>query len=378
MPLRRRRARTRLSILAALALIFAVFACRPAWSPDGRKLLFPTVVGNARLAVGLFDREAATASVLLPPAEGTKFLAMTWTGDGATAVILTGGNDKSFSVTMQSIAAPGHAPVPARTIPVVLDSDDPEPFIIPPTIVGTSLFLSSGGIVRVDLGNGTVKRRAAADGRSLIVTSRGDGLCYLSMGKGADKTDWQLGSVDPTTLELEPLFSAPTEPKWAVTPLPAFTADLRRTALHAKKADGDEQAILIFADGELEAVLPLGPEREVGFHSVAWTSDGVTLLVSLCRRRPGQPYEWILHETTFSGSVSRDTVVFSAPGTDRQQRDNETPFLIFPMALSPDGKVAAFSTAMIEGLADDVRGLYLVALDSKQRTVRRLPFPAEQ
>jgi len=48
----------------------------------------------------------------------------------------------------------------------------------------------------------------------------------------------------------------------------------------------------------------------------------------------------------------------------------------FPFVLSPDGRTAAASTAMLAGVADEQHGLWLVDLASPRRTVSRVAFPA--
>jgi hypothetical protein len=152
-------------------------------------------------------------------------------------------------------------------------------------------------------------------------------------------------------------------------PLPAFSRDLARIALPAEKRESKgETAILVFRDGKLEAVLPLGRDVECG--SVEWLPDGATLCASLCRKdAENKTAQWSLFETTISGSVSCETLLVKTLPRDKHSG------LSGQVALSPDGRTAAFSTAMIDTLDEQDHGLYLVDLAHKERKVTKVPFP---
>src|SRR4030095_11153017 len=83
---------------------------------------------------------------------------------------------------------------------------------------------------------------------------------------------WEMGTVDPETLQRTAILKAPAELPWEVSPLPAFSRDLARIALPAEERESrGESAILVFRDGKLEAVLPLRRDVECG--SVEWLPD---------------------------------------------------------------------------------------------------------
>lgn len=365
---------SRLSILVVLAGLLAILACRPAWSPDGKKLLYPALTGPRHISIALYDRDTGKASLLGETPSDNNLVAMVWSPDGKTAVIVASNQkDKSLSIAAHAVPATGKP----RRFEIASKTNVSDAFVAPPVVVGRHLFLSVDGIARLDLASGDVKRRDAADGHTLVVFARGSGLGYLSIPKGEKEAEWELGTVDPATLELATLFVAPKNRAWEAMPMPAFTSDLSRIAIPARMGDGKEaeHAILVFRDARLETVLPIGKGHEVGIGSVDWANDDVSLLIGLCRRGEGErPEAWGLYETSISGSVTRETTLVRSV----RSKDNDVMGIMFPMALSPDGKTAAFSTAMIEHVEEGDAGLYLVDLTSKERKVTRVLFPKRE
>lgn len=368
---------SRLCVIVALFVALAMFACRPAWSPDGKRLLYPALMGAQHIGVALYDRDTGVASLLAENVAERTFAGMAWSPDGKTAFVVTADEDK------KELLVAAYA-VPIKGEPKIFRLAGVERWhdtlSVPLVCVGKHLFLSDDGIVRLDLESGEELRHRAADDQRLFVFSRGAGIGYLQTGKGDKQAEWEIGSVDPTTLKLTPLLESPKDQSWEPMPMPAFDSTLRRVAIPAQKGPGKEgpakgsSAILTFLDGKLETVVPLGSDKNVGVCSVHWACDDENLLVSLCRLADGERTEaWGLYETTASGSVTRETTIVRS----RHVKDSRIG-VTFPMALSPDGKTAAFSTAMFEQFEPENHGLYLLDLSSKDRKVTRVPFPQQK
>lgn len=359
-------ARVRLTVLAVLAVLLVVFACRPAWSPDGKRLLFHVRIADERAGIALFDRDTGKTELLFQPGGGKSMGVPLWMPDGKGAVIVWTDKEQEKKLSVTTVAIPTAGEPRTSTVET---GDVVSNIVVPPVLVGRRLFLAGKGIARLDLDSGDVKHEDhVADEEQIVVTRRGDGVCYFAMQKGED-TRWEIGTVDPDTLQRTAILRAPADLPWDVSPLPAFSRDLARIALPAEKRESKgESAILVFRDGKLETVLPLGRDVECG--SVEWLPDGVTLCASLCRKdTEDKTAQWSLFETTISGSVSRETMLVKTLPRDKHSG------LSGQMALSPDGRTAAFSTAMIDNLDEQDHGLYLVDLAHKERKVTKVPFP---
>ncbi|HEX6811245.1 MAG TPA: substrate-binding domain-containing protein [Planctomycetota bacterium] len=359
----------RLITLAVLLALLACFACRPAWSPDGKRLLFHSRFAEERTGIAMFDRDRGTAELLFTPHGGKTASVPLWLPDGTGAVVVwtAKDSDKQLSVTTLTFDPRGAG----RSFTVRGGDHLTNSIFVPPVVVGRRLFFADKGIRRLDLDSGDVKEEDGAAGEQLVVTRRGEGVCYVSLQDG-DDTRWEIGTVDPDTLQRCPIQKAPADRLWAVQPMPAFTRDLARIALPARSCEEPgNHAILVFRDGELETELPI--DGNVDFGSLEWMPDGATLCASLCRfDRDEQQLKWSLLETTISGSVSRETPIVHAPLPDG---DAESMGRAFPVALSPDGRIAAVSTAFIETLEEKDHGLYLVDLTHKDRRITKVPFP---
>ncbi|HEX6811246.1 MAG TPA: substrate-binding domain-containing protein [Planctomycetota bacterium] len=367
----------RLTTLAVVLGLLACFACRPAWSPDGRRLLFHTRIAKDSVGIAMFDRDKGRADLLFVPGSGKTAAVPLWLPDGKGVVVVWTDQDheKQLSVAIMSIPRCGKV----RTLTVPGGENTTNNILVPPVLVGHRLLFASNGIARLDLDSNTttmiapvvdVAQEDGAPGEQLVVTRRGQGVCYFSMQKGGDM-DWEIGTVDPDTLQRTPILKPPDQ-RWEVKPLPAFTRDLTRIALPARSREEPRgHAILVFRDGSLENVLPV--DGEVDFGSVEWLPDGASLCVSLCRHdREKALLKWSLLETTISGSVSRETPIVQ---TRHRGRNRESAGLACQVALSPDGRIAALSTALLDDLQEGDHGLYLVDLKHKDRTVTKVPFP---
>ncbi|MCA8953987.1 MAG: PD40 domain-containing protein [Planctomycetes bacterium] len=378
----RNRAIFRLTVLVAAALALVFLSCRPAWSPDGKRLLFHMSTGPEKVGVAIYERDTGTVRRLAGIPADQKVAALAWSADSRTALALATDDQKNvlhvIAITVDEdvgIAGQEGAQAAVRTFDVPVAGDRFLTFTIPPVVVGERLFLATGGITRLDLTSGEIATVAPPAGHLLAISRRGDGLCYLSLPEKNAQPDWEFGTLDPETLVRTPLVTAPKDCEWLPIPTPSFTPSLDRIVMPARRAaesEGKAQALLVIRNGEIETSLPLGADRLVGFNSVEWAQDGVTLLATVCRHDEEHgTWQFALLETTFSGSVARETEILTIP----VGKDQDAPSFAFQMALSPDGEVAAFSTAMFDRVPPEQAGLYLVDLTDKARKVRRVPFP---
>ena len=360
--------------LRLLALLVAVAAlwqlgCRPAFSPDGRRVLFLARADGNQLLVACHDRTSGATTALFTPPLRTLALPL-WTADGQHAVVLWGREKGREPLQLTFVDPATRAVVRSLPMPVVGDAENL--LLLPPVVLGSRLFVADQGVHRLDLATGQSLRKPAAK-EELALARLGDGICYMAAGKRNER-QWEFGRLDPDSLERTPLLTAPADFPWQLLPFPAASPGSQRIAFPAQAVDEDGPlALLVFADGALEATLPLGPHREVECGSLAWLPDGVTLVAGLARRGAERAVTWSLYETTLSGSVNRETTVLRGTGRPGLQAPLA---MSFPFAIAPDGRTAAASTVLLEDLPTERHGLYLVDLASRRRTVSQLPFPA--
>lgn len=379
-------AHRRLIALATITMLGATFACRPAWSPDSKQIAFPGRI-DGKLAVARYDVETQTSEIVMVMPAG-KMMAVPYFLSNSELLVLSSkpGDQKPLIVTRLPVA-----PTDGRQTPgpfeVTTDDESADHLVIPPVVVDGKLFLGGQSLTRLDLSTGETLRADLPDTPSDIVLSRrGDGICYVTVHDKEDKSQWELGTIDPETLAGKVLMKAPKStaenPGWTVLPMPCFTKDLLRMALPGERAKGkptetSQTAILVFQDGKLETVLPLrNHEGDVGIGSLAWAPDNDRLLAVIARKtKTGERFS--LYETTVNGSVTRETILFEAPEETPATESSVIPVIQMQLALSPNGKWAAVTTSYVHEGTDQDKALLLVDVSGQERTVKAVPFPKQ-
>jgi len=370
----------RLLATATIGALAWTFACRPAWSPDSSQIVYPGKVGE-KLALARYDLKKKTSEVLfVAPVEKQTSIPVYLDSGELMLMSNKPGETRPLVISRLAMADGKVAPV-GKPLEVRTDNDALDHLVLPPVVVGNTLFLGGKSLTKIDLTTQKVVRGDLPDTpNDISLARRGDGICYLTTRDKDKPGDWELGTLDPETLIGKVLIRGPKaskgNPGWKPMPMIAFSRDLSRVAMPAERVDREtteqtQTAILVFNDGKLENVLPLSDiDNLIQVSSLAFGADNVSVFTVFARENP-QGHAFHLFETTFSGSVQRETLLLELPPT----KTDLAPAVQMQLALSPDGKWAAVATAYIQELRDQSQSLLLVDISGKGREVQRIAFP---
>ena len=392
----------RLLALAAALLLSWTFACRPAWSPDSRQVLYMGKV-DGRMAIARHDLATHQSDVVFVTPPEHKFTMPHYLSNDELLLLASKRNpQKELVVTRMSLTAKDKA-LPGPFV-VTTDDDAINHLLLPAVIVDEKLFLGGKKLTRLDLRTGEVQRGEAPNANSdAMVSQRGAGICYVTVHDREHKNIWELGSVDAETLACKVLLKSPaitaTDPGWAVLPMPCFSKDLARVALPGERPKQQqdaptETAILVFHQQQLETVLRLNstaptadstvaapnskdkPHEAISIGSLAFSADEATVLAVLARKtETGQRFS--LYEAKLADGTTRETTLLDRKETASSKMAAITA-LQMQLALSPNGKWAAVITAFLDDGDEHEQDLLLVDMSGSERVVQRVPFPGQK
>ncbi len=373
----------RLVTVATLAAIAWTFACRPAWSPNSSQIVFPGKVGQ-NMALARYDLAKQTSEIIHINQIEQEFVVPHYLPNGDLLLLsMKEGSKKTLRVRRIPFSAPAGTK-PVGPFEIETENNALDHLILPPVIVDGALFLGGKSLTRVDLTTGAIVRDDLPNTPvDLFLARRGGGICYITQRDAKRKASWEFGTIDPKNLTGKMLFESPKvakgKPGWKPLPMPCFTKDLSRMAIPAERVDRENTdqtatAILVFANGKLENVLPFDDLNGlVSISSLAWAKDNVGLF-SVIVREVDEGHRFSLYETLFSGSVSRETELITLPAS----KEGTTPALQMQLAMSPDGKWAATTSAYVAGLSAQKQSLLLIDVSGKERKVQRIDFPKQE
>jgi WD40 repeat protein len=367
-----------LTVIGLAAVLLYILACA-SFSPDDSKVLFPSndpKTGGTVLAV--YDRGAHTTRALLafPPATGDNndgyMIRPAWTPDGSHVVALWGDTDKELRITVLPISGKG----PTRMLVVKnVKGDASSAMLVPPTIVGSQLFMGEDGqIRRVDLESG-VELVKTIEGELLLAGQSGRIYYGRELSEEGKETRTEVGLVDANTLALTPLFE--TIETAGNTPFFAVSRDGARVAIAGGK--DDEQQILVFEGNQLRNTIPIGgkpDEMRLGFFQ--WSHDGATLYGVFRTKVADSEYQLGVLEIPASGGTARRIPLFRVTG--KEDSDMST----LQVDVSHDGKTIAAASTYLQTssgakaqrrLKPEDLALYFIDLSRPDRKITKVPIP---
>ena len=355
----------RLSCCGLGLLLIAVLGCRPRWSEDGARVTYGAlegkrhVVAEHELATGrsrkLFDIGLNDGAMDMVRDPDRPRWVIVWADGADDALVKVRTRDDAGEESEAIEVRPG-----GRNITAILTE---------PVVARGYVFLTAGTIHRVHLDTGETKK---LERPGLVAFPWGDGVGYVRGGR-----EFEIGRLDPETLELQPRITRPEDTDWKIMGAPRFDATGARCALVVARGesrsglDALTWAVLVFEKYQLLTTIELQGERSMG--PVAWL-DAVTIGATVMR--PGDEEDrFSLLETNFSGSFRREIPLLRAPVNERMRADGgvvyqlKQPLFLQPSP-SPDGKTVAFTTAKMPPLPDERSGLLLLRRDQENRVDR--------
>jgi hypothetical protein len=398
-----------LAVIAVLGFLAYLLACRPAWSPDGSKVLFPYASEErGKAGVVLYDRDLKKAtSIFATPFENGPGILAQWDQRGDAAIVICYSADSESDEPARIHVLPIQADAPKRLYRVKtkiswLGMSFPQ--------VGNSIFLDGNDLVQLNLDDGTVKRILVAEGGIALVqhdqsifylkqkpppkdtqaaNTDGEGERDADEGAAADdhgdspvpeeeppridngSPKYEVGTLDPESLRLSAFATLRLEKNEEVFPYFAVSPDGLSLAFVCQR---DRQFRLRFIrNKKTQESLPvkLATER-YGFGNLQWSRDGKTIYAAAGEKAPGRSgVRFGIAEIDPEKGVTKFTPVILA-------RDNNPADAVgfFQIRLSPDGNTVAASMGYLDmGVGDHF--LFLVDLGSPDRKVTKVPIPLD-
>jgi hypothetical protein len=388
-----------LGAVGIVALALYVIACGPSWSPDGRQIVFPYVVGAdlTRQGIALYDLPKKRVSSVLEwssQGSGHDYVQARWARDGRSVLAVVIREDAN---EVQVLQLPRRGGLAQRVF-ILPKTTDGLAGALFPVEVGGRLYLGGDDITRLDLATGELKSIPAGQvdkEHSAILLSQGDRILYLRNGSdgqegavppagsatggappptGGKQGSLDLGELDANTLELRRICTihAAEMDRTGTDDLEnaTYAAGPGESQVTAVLSSDEKSRLIILGLGGIEkAVEPkLGPGVSLG--QLAWTADGRTAYAATFGpTADAKSLQFSLAE--FSADLALVRVV---PITTLAKGDRDELMLRDGIALSPDGRTMAAMTSFSEEEGSH-RGLFLVDLRDPQRRVTAIDCP---
>jgi len=390
-----------LTLIGTTGLVLFILACRPSWSPDGKKVLYSYWdEGAQKSAVVLFDRKTRTSRVIFecsnPTKKSEEILAAQWTKDGARAIVVIPGGDGGIQIL--ALPQNGQKPLRAFEIRKIGQAEDLAYFPLPQA--GDQVFVTGADTrVRVNLETGEIYRKDDIEEKESLLYEAGGRVQYMrgieaeetgeKEGEQAKKeTDgqkqqdgpvaYEFGKLDEKDLSLHPTVTLRTEElkSKGIGGLTGFLDVELHNLKFAVAEDSDASEtpkIVVIAKDGIEQTLNVGIKgKPYKIGNPQWSRDGKTIFVSaLISDEKTKRTEFAVVEVPVDGSSTRLDRVDERP--DEEMGNDYLAYV--QIALSPDGKLIAAATGDLGNVKPERKGLFLLDLSKPNRPVNFYPAP---
>jgi hypothetical protein len=355
-----------LGVIGLAALAAYALACRASFSPDGKRLLFPSYDEEAKTyCVALYDLEKGTARPFFTATgagDDGPLYAMRWTPDGKSAVIAWSREKDECVRVVRMPLEPG---IPARfyTVPSGKEQGDAAAMLMAPPAHSKGRLIFTGG-TRLDLATGEVSEKQMPE--TMFVEHGGEVFFLREDRADGGKRVFAMGKISE---EEKVLLELKEEEHGELTGHMAVSPDGSRFAAGVRRS-GDA-GLLVIRGGAVEKTIVLGPRAEIEPGNLAWSAATGAVHAAFAKKVEGKGVELGVLEVSLDGSPPRKTVLVSSSDADAEEQ-----LLLFQIALSPDGKTLAVASTYVEDAREEDRALFLMDLSSAERKVKKVPIAA--
>jgi hypothetical protein len=376
-----------LTLLGIAGLLVYVLACRPSFSPDGTKVVFPVVDNKARrTSIVLYDIKRKTletmavfASTKNTGEDKDEVLAYSvqWLPPGQHVLV----NGISLIMTL---AVGSQSPARILTLDEKLDAGS---LILPPPMIGNHQFLISKikeqerdakgemlqvekpALMRINLQTWETKFLPIRLECSLF--SNGTQLFYSGQIHDGDQKAYEIGRLDMETGTQTALLQLKEKEYGELDGFVSLNRAGDRFAIGSLYQD--EIRIVLIRGNSVEKMIPVtakGSPVKIG--NMEWSADEKSLYAAYTREvdKDGNIQFGVL-EVPLNGGSTHEMPLFTGKLSDDD-------LLYFPIALSPDGRRIAASSLSFgsdEEIQPQDRALYLVDLSSSKWKVVKVAVP---
>jgi hypothetical protein len=317
-----------LGIIGLAAWMFCILACRPSWSPDGSKILFPyvnPVTKEAGIAPSDRNTGAVKSIFVRPePEKGwqSEFTPVAQWESGGSRAIVSWSEKRYRKTKKKNQGVPELSPesiLHILVIPVGSEGKtrhfklpDFESSLIPLPEVDGKLYLGGGGsFARLDLKTGRTHFRSLGDERDISFFNRDAGHIVYSRDGPESSDDWEIGDLDRNNLTPHPLFvlkKAEVAHYGVKEPVGfiAFERHGSRMAMTGKGQDEDKYFIMFLTDSGLQKVVaPELPAKVYQLGDLEWPSNGKTIYAMVVTPTEDEDLQFSLGEIPADGGPAR-------------------------------------------------------------------------
>jgi hypothetical protein len=374
--------------VAVVSLVIYALACRSAVSPDGRHVLVPLLIDEAKdkeIAVLLVDRHSGEFRRLLSlPHSDNGFISVAWAPDSRAALVLTPAGQKD---TLELIELPVDDRGPTRVFHLSIAGTKGDagiiPFVIPPVALGKKVIISGANLL-LDRVTGESRELPFPPKTAVVFSLSGDTVFYMARDQEDDDAKEKEKDA-PNFMEVGSLNPSDFAPRQAARfPLPAETktgfffapAPDGRSFAFALGTEDTGPIDLAIHDGSNLRRSPITVDGQpLRLGNLQWSRSGGTIFAAGFRALPapaGKDKEFQLGvcEISVPDFKARFTPVAVTAEKDEAMFVNQ-------IDLAPDETYAVISAAYIKQQTDAAEpnhGLFIVDLRGSARKVTRVPL----
>jgi hypothetical protein len=367
---------TALSLVGLGALTIYILACT-SFSPDDKKVLFPTFDPSGRLGMAVYDRETGRSELLYVPMvisgntnqEEGLILRGAWLPDGKNVLIVAAGEARKEELGLTMIPVSGQGAV--RTFTIADLEKATMSLAVQPCLSGYDYILRPDArhLARLNLRTGALQAAELPEEQgelTLYPAPDGRDAFYVESGKNDAAI---FGRVDPARLTLTPLVTITN--RVMDGSFFAYDASGSRVAFVEEKNNAYECVLL--DNGKTRFSRKIGAtSRKLAFGGGVLSPKADRVWATFARTGESDHTELGLIEIPLSEVALKEKVIVP------QIKDDRESVMYCQIAVAHDGKTAAIATTYLACADEDFRqedcALFLVNLADPSWKLTKVPI----